>query len=779
MDKETLRFIDKLYRDLYKSEQVLHHSSGNETDKFRNLEEYFETLERVHEKASKSEERIKTLKRMYYSKYIIKPEDIPDSYYDLQKKIALERGYGYIEITTSQKEELQDEVIENQKTSMDAWLDYFLSEDSKFYPFWLKYWAFQGMLKLGLYDKEKGSFNKRTADTVAPFPDLNREALSKSMDLIIKLLNKEKIEDRALEIIVKSGSFQKIYPYVLKNVLSNNSNIIKKNEGVWVKYDRGSDHMPLVKSLQGYNTGWCTAGENTAESQLSCGDFYVYYTLDEKGEYKVPRIAIRMEANSIGEIRGIGKNQNIEPDMEKVVEEKIKDFPDKDKYYKKVEDMKKLTELYKKYENNQELTLEELRFLYEIDDEIIGFGYEKDPRIEEIIKGRNIKHDLSKIFDCSESQISLKGEKYNSDTVYYYGSLDLSRITTPEGLTLPQSIRGDLYLSGLTTAEGLILPQSIRGDLYLSGLTTVEGLILPQSIGGDLDLSSLTTVEGLILPQSIGGDLDLRDLTTAEGLTLPQSIGGGLYLDSLTTAEGLTLPKNIRGSLDLSSLTTAKGLTLPQSIGEDLYLSGLTTAEGLTLPKNIRGSLDLSGLTTAEGLTFPQSIGEDLYLNSLTTAKGLTFPQSIGEDFYLSSLTTAEGLILPQNIGGFLDLSGLTTAEGLTFPQRIGGFLDLRSLTTAEGLTFPQSIGEDLYLRSLTTAKGLTFPQRIGGFLDLRSLTTAEGLTFPQRIGADLYLNSLITAEGLAFPQSIGGCLYLGSSISVDGLTIPTKYRRI
>ena len=62
----------------------------------------------------------------------------------------------------------------------------------------------------------------------------------------------------------------------------------------------GTDHMPLVESLKGYNTGWCTAGESTAKTQLQGGDFYVYYTLDENDEYKVPRIAIRMENNQIG-----------------------------------------------------------------------------------------------------------------------------------------------------------------------------------------------------------------------------------------------------------------------------------------------------------------------------------------------------------------------------------------------------------------------------------------------------------------------------------------------
>lgn len=133
--------------------------------------------------------------------------------------------------------------------------------------------------------------------------------------------------------------------------------------------------MPFVESLKGYNTGWCIAGEETAKTQLKNGDFYVYYTLDNNNEYKVPRIAIRMEGNSIGEIRGIAAEQNIEPNMEKVLEEKIKWFPDKDKYYKKVNDMQLLTYIYEKNKNNIELSKEDLKFLYEIDNKIEGFGY--------------------------------------------------------------------------------------------------------------------------------------------------------------------------------------------------------------------------------------------------------------------------------------------------------------------------------------------------------------------------------------------------------------------
>ena len=193
--------------------------------------------------------------------------------------------------------------------------------------------------------------------------------------------------------------------------------------------------------------------------------------MNENDEYKVPRIAIRMENNKIGEIRGIVKDQNIESDMEEVVEEKIKDFPDKEEYYKKVNDMKKLTKIYKKHQNKEELTKEELTFLYEINDKIKGFGYKDDPRIKEIKseRGRQ-KKDLAFVLSCEEKQIALTREELNEDTIYYEGDLDLSDLESAEGLVLPQGIGGYLDLSGLTSAEGLELPQSIGGDLYLESL---------------------------------------------------------------------------------------------------------------------------------------------------------------------------------------------------------------------------------------------------------------------------------------------------------------------
>lgn len=693
LNKEAIKLLDRLYKDLYLNDEVLHYGNGNQYDKFNNIENYLKRLESIHNEASNSDSQINYLKNCYYDKYVIKKEDIPESYYENQQQMALERGFGHIEITLQQREQLQDEVIENQKKSLDRWIDYFLSDDAKVYPFWAKYWAFQGMIKLGYFDKEKKLFYKRTKNTICPFCDLNREALSMSIDLLIKSLNKEFIEDKDLEILVKSGSFQKIYAYCLTKVLNNNTNITKKNVGKWVKYECGSDHMPLVNSLKGYNTGWCTAGEATAREQLSMGDFYVYYTLDDNDEYNVPRIAIRMEGGSIGEIRGIAENQNIEPEMEKIVEEKIKDFPDKNLYYKKVNDMKMLTEIYKKYNNNLALTKEELAFLYEIDSKIEGFGYDKDPRIDEIIRSRYKRRDLAYIFNCKEEQIAFELKELKNKyiiIIYYEGMIHLANPDLSDKRCLPKYINGNLDMTELKTDKKFVLPERINGGLFLDGLQNVEDSKLPDYIGGLLSIDNLKSARDLQLPKYVRS-LDLESLIDAEGLVLPGRIDGDLFLSGLTDIKNLKLPKYIGGSLSLNGLKNAEGLVLPEYVGGTLNLKGLESAEGLVLPKNPRG----------------------LRLNNLKSAKGLILPEKLYGLLNLSSLTSSEELILPKKIGGRLDLSNLINIDELILPEEMGSNIDLKNLKSADRLVLPEKSEGNIYLKNFESIENLVLPEEL------------------------------------------------------------------
>ena len=737
MRNAWLDMISKVYTNLHNSDRVLR--ASNVSDKKRErLLKYFERLEELHNRVSetRSVNGEKLLKSFYYDLYVIKPENIPDAYFQNQVRLAKELGYGNIKLTAEAKKGMIEEVIDDQKKTLDKWIEYFLyDEESKSYEMWEKYWVFQGLQSLGKYDKETSKFSKRDKTTVYPFPSVEREYIFTTLKLMEDFL-KDKKSEEDIKQALSTGNFKLLYEYVIKQSLFREEQQSNSTDGKWIKYEQGSDYNILRNSLQGYYTGWCTAaGENFAKDQLEDGDFYVYYTLDENGDAKVPRIAIRMDGkNKIGEIRGISGKQNMEPEMMPILEEKLKEFPDRDKYLKKEHDMKLLTLIDKKVNNNIELNLGELKFLYETDGKITGFGYGKDPRIEEIKRKRNERRDYSLIFNVKEEEVALSQEEYlNNPEKFKFclGSIDLSSLTSAEGLVLPESIGGTIDLRSLTSAEGLVLPKSIGGGIDLDSLTSAEGLVLPESIGGGIVLRSLTSAEGLVLPESIDGNIVLRSLTSAEGLVLPESIGGSIDLRSLTSAEGLVLPESIGDDIVLSSLTSAEGLVLPESIGGKIYLNSLTSADGLVLPESIGGSIVLNSLTSAVGLVLPQHVDGDIYLNSLTSADGLVLPESIGGNIILDSLTSADGLVLPESIGCSIILDSLTSADGLVLPKHVGGNIKLSSLTSAEGLVLPQHVGGNIDLGSLTSAVGLVLPKQFDGFINLSSLTSAEGLVLP------------------------------------------------
>ena len=569
MRNAWLDMISKIYTNLHNSDRVLR--ASNVSDKKRErLLKYFERLEELHNKVSetKSVNGEKLLKSFYYDLYVIKPENIPDAYFQNQVRLARERGYGNIKLTEEDKRRMTEEVIDDQKKSLDKWIEYFLyDEESKSYEMWEKYWVFQGLQNLGKYDKETGKFSKRDKSTVYPFPPVEREYIFTTLKLMEDFL-KDKKGEEDIKQALSTGNFKLLYEYVIKQSFLKGEHQSNSTDGKWIKYEQGSDYNILRNSLQGYYTGWCTAaGENFAKSQLAGGDFYVYYSLDKNGEAKVPRIAIRMDGkDKIGEIRGIADNQNMEPEMMPILEEKLKEFPDRDKYLKKEHDMKLLTLIDKKVNNNIELTLDELKFLYEINGQIKGFGYEEDPRIEEIKSKRNKRRDYSLIFNVKEEEVALSQEEWLNNPEKFKalsGNIYLDSLTNAEGLVLPQYVTGSITLCSLASVDGLVLPQYVTGSINLLSLTSADGLVLPESIGGGISLSSLTSAEGLVLPKSIGGSIDLRSLTSAEGLVLPESIGGGIDLRSLTSAEGLVLPESIDGNIILNSLKTADGLKLP------------------------------------------------------------------------------------------------------------------------------------------------------------------------------------------------------------------------
>lgn len=423
--------------------------SQNPADRIQN---YLDRLERLALDPDKEQRRklfgaetrpraLSLLREMVMNTYV-RPnkEKMAEGAARVEERVAREMG---IEAQYGEQELAQrgDIAVEDLEKSLDSWISY-LSDMNEPYPTWFRYYAFRNVLDLGDYDKDKGEFTKRSQGSTRLFPDIDRGALAyvqqmieaaKDTDMLDRLRSAQEAAGTPADQLLtreKAANFAKLsfarqYTEGIKAAGEITPEMREETRGTWVKYGRGTDPTALWASLQNKGTAWCTKGFATAETQLKGGDFYVYYTYDKQGKPAIPRIAIRMQEENIGEVRGVADNdQNLEGTMAEIAEEKMKELPGAERYRKASADMKQLTMIEKKTKRGEDLTKNDLIVLYELNAPIEGFGYQRDPRIAELRAQRNPEQDMLIVFECTPEQIAHAPEEITDDTKAYVGKLE-------------------------------------------------------------------------------------------------------------------------------------------------------------------------------------------------------------------------------------------------------------------------------------------------------------------------------------------------------------------
>lgn len=385
------------------------------------IENYLDRFKGVLDEkdAVKRRLKVRALKKLAFDAHIIAPEDVPDSHFDLRARIARERGQP-IEITEEMREEVVPVIQNDQRESLGQWIDYLASADAP-YPIWAKYWAFRGVTSMSLYDSQKKQFRTRSRQTTARFPELNREALAHVVDLIDKRSRGETVpnplqvgandfaeegklvSDADFQRLLTTENFAKYYAFALEHLVADNSELFKETDGEWRYFEQGTDAHELTSTLQGHGTGWCIAGEWTAQDSLDSGGMWIYYSLNPLGVPSIPRLAIRLEDETIAEVRGVAHHQEIDQYIGPVLEKKLEEFGSEGDTYKKAAAcMKRLTELERKFSEHEAFSADDVRFLYEAEAEIVGFGYTRDPRIRELRSARDAIADARLLLDAGD-----------------------------------------------------------------------------------------------------------------------------------------------------------------------------------------------------------------------------------------------------------------------------------------------------------------------------------------------------------------------------------------
>ena len=383
---------------------------------------------------------------------IIKPEDIEGSYWKQQEQILRDNGQGR-ELTSSEKEYLTEDIINKQRESINTWSNYLGDKDCP-YPTWFKVYAFDGVSKMGLINKETKEFEKRDKSTVASFPTLNPEVLAKVYRNINEFYAVDKKawlaqhpDDAKLESLVKSGNFPKLYAKELfeTKVIIKTPEKPEDIEGDWFTYQLG-DEDELAKTAEG--TGWCIADPNVAHSYLEYGKYGHSRNkeADEESSSKAKFIIFKLKApnspdgystngvasirldpdGKVAEVSGLDGGQALEDSLVQTVKEKVLSLPGGKEFLQKFEDKQTLIKLDHKLQKGEDLTKEELSFLYELDRPIATLDTynRKDPRITELKEKYGIEYALEKGVDVNKlvSSLGPKDIIHNLDTLLRNGA---------------------------------------------------------------------------------------------------------------------------------------------------------------------------------------------------------------------------------------------------------------------------------------------------------------------------------------------------------------------
>ena len=408
---------------------------------------YLSRLDRMVEKyGNKAEQKLWAASA---ENLVMNYEDIPDSYWKQQEQILRDNGQGR-ELSRYEKEILAEDLIDKQRQSITSWTNY-LGDKNCPYPLWFKVYAFDGISKMSnALNLDDADYNRRDNTTALSFPKLNAEILAKVYRNINEFYGVVKEDwlskhpdDEKLVSLVKSANFPKLYAKELVDtkVIIKTPERTEDVHGDWFEYKLG-DEEEIASLAEG--TRWCVVDPNVAHNYLTYGqysnpeeyddyddDYYDYDDAEvENSEAKFiifrledpnsPGVyasngsaSIRLDPDGIvDEISGLNDGQAVEDALVPIVKEKTISLPGGEKYLQKFDDKQALIRLDKKMEKGQDLTKEELSFLYELDRPIATLDTynRKDPRIPELKEKYDLEYALEKGVDANKLASSLESE---------------------------------------------------------------------------------------------------------------------------------------------------------------------------------------------------------------------------------------------------------------------------------------------------------------------------------------------------------------------------------
>ena len=276
--------------------------------------------------------------------------------------------------------------------------------------------------------------------------------------------------------------------------------------GIWKEYNSIEEINKNNETIKRFCPHWYFR-EDSEEYK-----YIIYFSIDENNEFNIPRLCIITDSdNNIIDIYGKQPRNSIELEMLTILEEKVKSFSDDESLLKDINILKTFARITNKIEKNEELTIEEIDFLYNITNKrninnkiFTHYKY----KLNDMIKEFDHKKLLSKYYDCTKEQIALDYKKLTEETVALASYLIAGTKCNYPNLKI---ILGNAFCSDLKSAEGLCSLERIKGDAYFEDLKDLKFLKNLIEVGGDLLLYNSENIDDLNPDLYVDGDIKLAN----------------------------------------------------------------------------------------------------------------------------------------------------------------------------------------------------------------------------------------------------------------------------
>jgi hypothetical protein len=669
-----------------------------------------------------------------YNDYIISKDSNNITFHIENNIKTLERQGSSLEVIETEKQKITNEferlkIIEDfaktQREALQKWIDYLTESD---YPQAFLYLVLKAVLNYN-YDLKLNRLFERTNETTRNITPFDAGTLA---DLFYANSN-YLLQDYA---VLMNENSQKI--------LNSKEIIDETTNGKWIKFNGGSNTPPkdiekngkeLMQLVQ--NTYWCT--KSAGGQQLKSGDFYVYVT--ENGADILPQIAVRMNGNEVGEIRG---NESSSQDLsaeslpiarnfltKNIPNNSGKRWLDSIEYNQRCVDMGNRFEQEGLYENfisdYLELLSQKEKFKVDYGDNgnVVGMVRKFEEAKERLPNQYYERGDI-------ESNYLLLSPL----TKYFMG--DLGRYE------MQMLSSQNINLSDLTNWK----LKYISGSFNCADIVTILGNI--EYVGKDLTLSQITNDFGSV--KHIGGRFDMGSAQISS-LGNIESIGSGFVVNSNLTDLG-----KLKKVGWLSVISCGEQFTfgdLEEVIG-DLSIKVSDKNFDVGNLKKVGGSFDASKtlLTDLKGL---ESVGQDF---SIAGSKIKLFEnlKSIGGNADFSNNFSSS----TQNIESILGSVKLLNSRIMEFPKLnvVGGSLELRG-SYLKSFGNIKSIGTNLDLVE-GKIEDLGNLEEINGFVNFKGSQVKSLNKLKKIVSFANFSDSLV--EDLGNLESIGGNAYFNDT---------------